>query len=216
MILPPNPVPTDQTAGEILQAQIEESHGIQLSVEPYTEGVPLENAIVLGTEASNPGVQTLVSQLRLSIPGEGPNPEENYAFAITADQMIVAGADNPGVLHGSQALKQLIRGEAVKSPSAPLDARVVRDYPDAERRMFILLLMIYHVPTDNDGDGARAPYKYTDIPLDLAIARQYLHDLSEFRYNTVFFSLADIVTWANLPQPQNTAISVSELMDLVV
>ncbi len=123
VILPEDPTPTDQTAGEILQAQIEESHGVQLAVQAYTEGISLENAIVLGTEASNPGVQTLVSQLGLAIPGEGPSPGENYAFEITGNQILVAGLGDAGVLHGSQALKQLIRGEGVKSPSAPLDSQ---------------------------------------------------------------------------------------------
>lgn len=215
VILPEDPAPTDQTAGEILQAQIEESHGVHLVVQPYTAGISLENAVVLGTEASNPGVQALVSQLGLAIPGEGPSPGENYAFEITGNQILVAGLGDAGVLNGSQALKQLIKGEGVKSPSAPLDSRVVKDYPDVERRMFVLLLMFYHVPPDNDGDGELDPYKYTDVPVDLDIARAYLHHLSEFRYNTVLLSLADIVTWASLPQPQNTAISVSELMDLV-
>ncbi|TFH55386.1 MAG: hypothetical protein E4G90_11815 [Gemmatimonadales bacterium] len=215
VILPEDPAPTDQTAGDILQAQIKESHGVQLAVQAYTAGISLENAIVLGTEASNPGVQTLVSQLGLAVPGEGPSPGENYAFEITGNQILVAGLGDAGVLHGSQALKQLIRGEAVKSPSAPLESRVVKDYPDVERRTFTLLLMFYHVPPDNDGDGEQDPYKYTHVPVDLDIARAYLHHLSEFRYNTVLFSLADIVTWASLPQPQNTAISVSELMDLV-
>ena len=216
LILPETPTPTDETAGEILQAQIEESHGLQLAVLPYTEGIPLENAIVIGTEASNPGVQALVSQLGLAIPSEGPSPGENYAFEITGNQILVAGLGDAGVLHGSQALKQLIRGEAVKSPSAPLESRVVKDYPDVERRMFFLLLMVYHVGYDADGDGVQDPYKFTDVPIDLDIARAYLHHLSEFRFNTVLLSLADIVTWASLPQPQNTAISVSELMDLVV
>jgi len=215
VILPEDPAPTDQTAGDILQAQIEESHGIQLAVQAYTEGISLENAIVLGTESSNPGVQTLVSQLELTIPAEGANPGENYAFEITGNQILVAGLGDAGVLYGSQALKQLIKGEAVKSPSAPLDSRVVKDYPDAERRMFTLLLMFYYVPSDGDGDGEPDPYKFTDIPIDLDIARDYLHHLSEFRFNTVLFSLADIVTWTNLPPPQNTAIPVSELMDLV-
>jgi hypothetical protein len=215
VILPKTPIPTDETAGEILRAQIEESHGVQLAVQAYTAGISLKNAIVLGTKVSNPGVQTLVSQLGLAVPVEGPSPGENYAFEITGNQILVAGLDDAGVLHGSQALKQLIKGEGVKSPSAPLYSRVVKDYPDVERRTFVLLLMFYHVPPDDDGDGEQDPYKYIDVPVDIDIARAYLHHLSEFRFNTVLFSLADIVTWASLPQPQNTAVSVSELMDLV-
>ena len=215
VILPADPTPTDQTAGEILQTQIEESLGLQLAVQSYEEGISLDNAIVVGTETSNPGVQALSNQLGLVVPADGPNPNENYAFAVAQGHIVVAGRGDTGALFGTQALKQLIRGETEKSPSAVLNPRVVRDYPDAEQRMFILLLMIYCVPTDDDGDGTRDPYKYTDIPVDLNIARAYLHHLSEFRFNTVLFSLADIVTWANLPQPQNTAMSVSELMDLV-
>jgi hypothetical protein len=216
LILPEAPTPTDETAGEILQAQIEESHGLQLAVQTYTEGISLENAIVIGTEASNPGVQTLVSQLELAIPGEGPLPGENYALEITGNHILVAGLGNAGVLFGSQALKQLIRGEALRAPPGPLDSRVVKDHPDVARRTFSLLLMHYYVPPDNDGDGVQDPYKFTDVPIDLDVARAYFHHLSEFRFNTVWLSLADIVTWASLPQPQNTAISVSELMDLVV
>ncbi len=215
VILPEDPTPTDQTAGEILQTQIEESLGLQVAVQPYEEGISLDDAIVVGTEASNPGVQALTDELGVEIPADGPSPDENYAFAITQGHIVVAGRGDAGALFGTQALKQLIRGEAEKSPSPTLDPRVVRDYPDAARRQFILLLMIYYVPTDDDGDGARDPYKFTDIPVDMDIARAYLHHLSEFRFNTVLFSLADIVAWANLPQPQNTAISVSELMDLV-
>lgn len=215
IILPEEPTSTDQTAGEILRAQIEASHGVQPAVQAYTQGTSLENAVVLGTEASNPGVQTLVSELGLVVPDDGPSPDQNYAFEVTGSRILVAGLGDAGVLHGSQALKQLIKGEGQKSPSGPLESRVVKDYPDVERRTFVLLLMFYHVPSDNDGDGERDPYKYTDVPIDLDIARSYLHHLSEFRFNTVLLSLADIVTWASLPQPQNTAISVSELMDLV-
>ncbi len=215
VILPEVPTSTDQTAGELLRAQIEESLGLQLTVEPYTAETVLDNAIVIGTEASNPGVQALAGQLGLAVPAGGPHPEENYAFEITGTNILVAGQGDRGVLHGSQALKQLIRGEALKSPADPLPSRRVTDSPDAARRMFILLLMFYHVPSDNDGDGHQDPYKYTDIPINLDVARDYLRHLSELRFNTVLFSLADIVRWESLPEPQNTAIEVSELMDLV-
>jgi Glycosyl hydrolase family 20, domain 2 len=215
IVLPASPVPTDETAGQALQSQIEGSYGIEVSVQPYTDGVSLENAIILGTASSNPAVQTLVGQLGLEVPDQGPRPSENYAFAVTSHQILVAGLGNAGVLYGAQALKQFIRGRAEKDPSGALEETVVRDYPDVEMRMHVLLLMFYHVPSDLDGDGYRDPYKYTDIPVDLEVARQYIRYLSEFRFNTVLFSLADIVTWANLPEPQNTAISVSELMDLV-
>ncbi len=215
VILPETPTTTDATAGELLRAQIEDSLGLQLTVEPYTTETVLDNAIVIGTEVSNPGVQTLVTQLGLAVPGGGPSPEENYAFEIAGTNILVAGNGDKGVLHGSQALKQLIRGEALKSPTDPLASRVVTDSPDAAMRTFSLLLMFYHVPEDGDGDGNQDPYKYTDIPIDLDVARDYLHHLSELRFNTVLFSLADIVTWSSLPEPQTTAMSVSELMDLV-
>jgi hypothetical protein len=215
IIVPASPARTEETAGHILQSQFAASYGVQLTVEPYTEGISLENAVVVGSESSNPGVQTLVSELNLEVPVEGPRPEENYAFEITTDQILVAGRGDTGVLYGAQALKQLVRGKAEKDPSGALDEMIVRDYPDVEKRMHVLLLMFYHVPADNDGDGFRDPYKHTDIPIDLDVARDYLHTLSELRFNTVLFSLADIVAWANLPEPQTTAISVSEFMGLV-
>lgn len=215
ILLPADPVPTDVTSGQILQSQIEASHGLLLPVEPYTEGVPLQNIIALGTESSNPAMETLLNELGLDIPAEEPGLDENYAFAVTTNQIVVAGRGDAGVLRGAQALKQLIRGKAEKSPFPVLDETVVRDHPDAEARMHVMLLMFYHVPPDLDGDGVRDPYKYTDIPVDLDVARAYFHYLSELGFNTVLLSLADIVTWANLPEPQSTAISVSDLMDLV-
>jgi len=215
IITPENPQATDETSALILQAQVEESLGMEIEIEPYEEGLPLENAIVLGTDASNPAVQTLRGALGLEIPEDGPTPAENYAFAISPNHILVAALESAGVLYGAQALKQLIRGESRRSPSGILDQVVVKDSPDVEMRGFTPHLLLYHNSLDNDGDGFKDPYKMMDVPVDLDVARSYFHVMSELRYNTVVLALGDIVTWSALPQPENTAFSVGEFLGLV-
>ncbi len=215
IITPESPQDTDETSALILQTQVEESLGLEISIEPYQAGMSLENVIVLGTDASNPAVGTLRGALGLEIPADGPTPSENYAFAVSPDQILVAAHESEGVLNGAQALKQLIRGESRKSPTGILGQKVVKDYPDVEMRGFTPHLLIYFNSQDNDGDGFKDPYKLMDVPVDLDVARAYFHAMSEFRYNTVVLALGDIVTWSALPQPENTAISVQEFLDLV-
>ncbi len=216
IVLPPDPAPSDQTAGQILAEQISASYGIEPPIRSCTEEDPVPNTIVLGTPASNPAVQTLLEQLSVTIPDQGPVPEEDYAIRVSPDGwVLVAGRGERGVLYGSQALKQMVRGWAQKDPTGALKEVLIRDYPDTEQRQFLLLMTHYYIPLDEDGDGERDPYKFTDVGFRLDVARDYLHVLSEFRYNMVLFKMADVVAWEHMPQPQDTAISISEYLDLV-
>ncbi len=215
IIIPLSPSATEQTAGEILQAQIQESYGLTVTPRNYSDDEdPPANSIVLGTIASNPAVQTLVNQLGVAIPDDGPLPNENYTLKITPDNILVAGRGETGVIFGSQALKQIIRGESEKDTSGTLGALTINDYPDTEQRMFIILFTHYYVPDDNDEDGEKDPYKLHNVPFQIDTVRDYLHILSEFRYNIAILKLGDMVAWDSIPEPQSNAISPTEFMAL--
>jgi len=217
IIIPEFPSPMEETSGQVLQAQIQESYGLDVIVRNYTTGDPAANSIVLGTTTSNPAVQTLVTQFGVTIPDEEPLPDENYSLKVVPDNILVAGRGNPGVIFGSQALKQYIRGVAKKDPSGILGALTINDYPDTEQRMFFLILNHYIFPYDHnaDPDGEHLPYKWMDINFHLDTAYKYIHLMSEFRYNINVLKMGDIVAWNNMPQPENVAITPNEYMDLV-
>ncbi len=215
IILPENSSDTDDTAGQILKDQISASCGLDLTVRPYTEGDPPENSIVVGTPTSNPAVQPLLDTHSLTIPDEGPLPAENFAIKIAPSQILVAGRGDPGSLYGAQALKQYIRGMIPGNPLHELPAVTARDYPDMEQRMFLVILVHYYFPHPQVQQGITDGYKYMDIPFSLGSAYEYLHIMSELRYNIAILKMGDVVAWQNLPQPQNVAISVSDYLDLV-
>jgi len=214
IVLPENPSNTDQKAGELLQDQIVESCGISVGMRPYIDGDPPENAIVIGSPTSNPAVDTLLQAHGLQIPQEGPVPLENYALKIVPSHIVAAGQGDPGVLHAAQVLKQYIRGVTSMGLNDVLPMATVRDYPDAEQRAFVIILAHYHFPSDVR-EGNTDGYKYMDLPFSIDTARAYLHVLSELRFNTVFLKMADIVAWDNIPQPENTAISIQDFLGLV-
>ncbi len=214
VILPENPSNTDEKAGELLHDQIVASCGINISMRTYIEGDPPENAIVIGSPNSNPAVVTLLQNNGLQIPGEGPVPLENYALKVVPSHIVAAGAGDPGVLHAAQVLKQYIRGVTSMTLNDSLPVITVRDYPDAGQRAFVMIFAHYHFPADV-GEGNTDGYKYMDLPFTIDTARAYLHILSELRFNTVFLKMADIVAWDNIPQPENTAISVQDFLGLV-
>ncbi len=215
IILPPSPSGTDDTAGRVLREQIEASCGFEPSVRSYTEGDPPENSIVVGTPTTNPAVETLLDAYGLTIPDEGPRPEEDYALKIVPSQILVAGRDDPGSLFGAQALKQYVRGMVPKNPSPVLPAITIRDYPDLEQRAFKVIFVHYYFPLQEVQQGNTDGYKYMDISFSLDRAYEYLHIMSELRFNTVILKMGDVVAWESLPQPEDIAISVDEYLDLV-
>lgn len=215
IITPPAPSPTDETAARLLQDQIREVYGYHLSIRPPAEGDPPENAVLLGTPENHPAVRILLDGLGLSPPDRGPSPNESYLLSLGARHIVIAGRGNPGVLHGAQALKQLIRNKAEKNADGILEGVTVRDWPDAQQRMFQILLAHYYVPKDADGDGERDPYKFVSVPFHLDTAYEYIHVLSELRFNSVLVKMDDMVAWKNLPEPESNALSVDEFMEWV-
>ncbi len=215
IILPPDPGGTYDTAGRVLREQIEASCGFEPSVRSYTEGDPPENAIVVGTPTSNPAVETLLDAYGLEIPDEGPRPAEDYALKIASSQILVAGRGGPGALFGAQALKQYIRGMAPKHPSPTLPAITIRDYPDMAMRAFKVILVHYYFPLPEVQQGNTDGYKFMNIPFSLDRAYDYLHIMSELRFNTAILKMGDVVAWENLPQPEDISISVDDYLDLV-
>ena len=215
IILPESPSNTDRNAGQLLQDQIWESYGIDLLVRTYKEGDPPENAIVVGSVETNPAVFTLLQDHEVRIPREGPAPMENYAIKVVPSHILVAGEGAPGVLHAAQALKQYIRGVSSMSPDDSLPTITVKDYPDIEQRAFIVIFAHYHFPANAVSQGNTYGYKHMDLPFHIDTARAYLHVLSELRFNTVILKMADMVAWNNMPQPENTAISVQDFLGLV-
>lgn len=215
IILPQNPSNTDDTAGGVLREQIVESGGFDLTVRSYQEGDPPANSIVIGTPTSNPAVQTLLDLYATDIPGEGPVPEENYTLVVATSRILVAGRGDPGALYGAQALKQYIRGVLFRVPSPELPAITVRDYPDSKQRAFKIIFVHYYFPLPQVQQGNTDGYKFMDIPFSLDTAYEYLHVMSELRFNMVVLKMGDLVAWANIPQPENTAIAVDDYLDLV-
>ena len=215
IILPENPSSTDETAGRVLREQIAASCGVDLTVRSYMEGDPPANAIVIGTPAANPAVQALLSAGSLEIPDDGPAPAENYALRIEASNILVAGRGGPGSLYGAQALKQYIREVIPRVPSSELPPVTVRDYPDTEQRAFKIIFVHYYFPYPQVQQGNTDGYKFMDIPFSLDTAYAYLHIMSELRFNMAILKMGDIVAWQSLPQPENTAITVQDYLDLV-
>ena len=215
IIIPPEPSSTDQTAARLLQDQVLESYGFHPDVRRHGEGAPPDHAILLGTIQTNPSVRTLAQEIGMTVPDGGPAPKENYSVRILSDHIIVAGRGDPGVLYGAQVLKQLIRSKVKQNTMGILEEGTIEDYPDAEQRMFQILLAHYYVPQDADGDGEKDPYKFVDVPFNMDTACRYIHILSELRFNTVIFKMDDMVAWENLPEPQSTAMSVNDFMELV-
>jgi dienelactone hydrolase len=215
IIIPPDPSSTDQTAARLLQDQVRESYGFHPDIRRHDDGDPPVHAILLGTIQTNPSVRTLAQEIGMTVPDGGPAPQENYSVRILSDHILVAGRGDPGVLYGAQVLKQLIRSKVKHNTMGILEEATIEDYPDAEQRMFQILLAHYYVPKDADGDGERDPYKFVDVPFNMDTARGYIHILSELRFNTVIFKVDDMVAWENLPEPQSTAMSVNDFMELV-
>lgn len=84
--------------------------------------------VVMGVAASDPALAKLCAAAAVNCQLLKP---EGYAIAVTPERVIVAGADERGVLYGAQTLRQLIRDNNGK-PEIP--ETLILDWPDLKTR----------------------------------------------------------------------------------
>ncbi len=94
---------------------------------------PCMNApVVMGVAAIEPGIAKLCAEAAVNYKLLKP---EGYAIAVTPERVLVAGADERGVLYGAQTLRQLIRNSNGK-PEIP--ETLIIDWPDLRTRGYYI------------------------------------------------------------------------------
>lgn len=89
-------------------------------------------ALVMGVPSADGFVRAACARLGLPADAAVTRPE-GYLLAVTADTVLIAGADEAGVLYGAQTLRQLLRRGA---GGAEIPAVTIRDWPDSTFRGF--------------------------------------------------------------------------------
>lgn len=89
-------------------------------------------SLLMGVPARDPFVQGACESLGISLTGPVSQPE-GYVLVVKPEVVLIAGADDAGVLYGVQTLRQLLRaGEA----GAEIPVVEIRDWPDLAVRGF--------------------------------------------------------------------------------
>jgi len=150
--------PAAEETARLTVAELEAATEIRFAAVESPELAPL--TVVIGKSASLPS--------NLSPPAF----PEAYLLQVTADSVVLAGADRPGLLWAFRTLQQLLRQEEGRWI---LPAVVIQDYPRFPRRSLLL-------------DPARNF-------LSLTALKRQVDLLSAFKFNVLHFHLTDDQGW---------------------
>lgn len=150
-------------------------------------------ALVLGVPSTDVLVRAAYERLGLPADAAVTRPE-GYLLAVTPETVLIAGADEAGVLYGAQTVRQLLRRGAA---GAEIPVVTIRDWPDSPFRGFYV-----------EGAGRVA----TSEELRRLIRNTY----SYFKANAVVLELRwPDFAWASHPElASEKALPVSELTAL--
>jgi hypothetical protein len=130
-------VPADRPAADLalarmLVAELSDRYGLALKVEAVASVPAGKRHILLGA-AANPLVKAQCASRQLP----PPTAAESYRLHVTAEAILVAGADDTGAFYGLQSLRQLVTREGGKTFAR---GAAVEDHPHMPFRAIRLYL----------------------------------------------------------------------------
>jgi Glycosyl hydrolase family 20, domain 2/Glycosyl hydrolase family 20, catalytic domain len=116
--LAPQASAADRSLANLLGAELTDRFELALRQEPLASLAAGRRYIVMGS-AANASLGDAAAKSKLAIPGA-----EGYVLEVTADRILIAGADDAGAFYGLQSLRQVLGPAGTRIPGAR-----VRDWP---------------------------------------------------------------------------------------